>query len=48
MFLLFWSEPIALVKCCHREEGKGERNKGVEDGGEKRVGEKEEKEGEED
>ena len=20
MFLLFWSEPIALVKCCHREE----------------------------
>ena len=23
LFLLFWSEPIALVKCCHREEGEG-------------------------
>lgn len=25
LFLLFWSEPIALVKCCHREEGGKDR-----------------------
>ena len=44
LFLLFWSEPIALVKCCHREEGE-ERVKGGLRGreGEEREGEKEEK-----
>ena len=46
LFLLFWSEPIALVKCCHREEGEGRvkgggRGRGRE--GEEREGEKEER-----
>ena len=41
LFLLFWSEPIALVKCCHGEEGEGRGKDGAIEGRERRRRERE-------